>query len=1289
MGSYNEPEAGYYVEPAPEAPPDQGGGPITTVVEGPGPAGANLDAIYQQYLGRGVDESGAGTFAGMSAQDVINAIQSSPEYAARATAGQAPGVGGGGTDLSSIYQQYLGRGVDQSGAATFAGQSAQSVIDAILNSPEYASRYASLGGAGGGALPAGAATALAAMDVAPAWLPQSQYAQYGFNAQGRRDKEEGLATFLQTKTPEGVPAAPKGFTYAGTKSSATDEYSGILTHSYNDDKGGTLTIDQYGNTQYTAGNKFYEEQLAKHPNAIATGYRNQQYLSRNGIDQTVNIPGIGPVEVNQAFLGENIYNPNTKQLYKDKSGNFVQRYEPQGGGGFNNIMEQLVNTGLMVAGTAVGGPAGAAATAAFLSASNDAKIQDVLRNAAIAGGTAYLGGEIFGDGGQSLFGPLGDSIAIDPTTLADMDLGNAMRNMANVGPEAGLPTLENSFNPEVSIEPTSGLPTLEANVITPETSAATNTLTQTYPDINVGPPIEPTALTPLEIQAAQLPMDTTLPPGTLSASTNNAAYLPANSSPDVLIETAKENAKRGVSSWWQVTGNPVVDAGIRQAVYGAAMGGATSGITGGSVSKGALYGGIAGGVTGAGGEYLGGKFYPEGFNPTGNNVANAGIRSGLYGAANSAIASQLAGGDPGKAAIIGGLISGVAGSGFQALDDYYARQYEAPDGVRRFPTRPELIESQEEFINRMNNLKYGEGTGQVNPYKSEFGGMNANNRITRPSGLDLDTGMPGTTPGRSVYGLNLETSMSNPINPFNAENPYGAQVNPRIENMYGGAGNLNPNLDYINQGLANNVQALSQASGIPIDPQIFNATGALSAKDAFTLDQAITNAEEIGIPYSDIIKDMIIPFLGFIPNPPGKNQAPSSSGPSSSPPKKPTKVPKRAGGKGNFDNYLLKNKVYAGNVYTPEATGYQSVGYKEGGEVQHYDIGGSISSGLTNLFKPVEKAVIQPIGQAAPFLKDVLPYAAMAAAPFLGPTAAAGLGALGSGFGTTPGAGFNMKRALMGGIASYGLSNIGSGLAEAGMQAQTPMSLGSIEEPLVGGALKTTAPNPATTSGFWDQITNKASNMQQGVGNLMKGGESFDAAAKAFGTKAGMGSAGMAIMGGTGVLGVDEADAQNQAVEGTNSAAAQQQSILANRRAQAKANAQNAVAANPFRFDMGGMVNPPDDQTNMPNRTPLTRIEQTAPIGYALGGMANVPRFLSGGGDGMSDSIKANIEGTQEARLADGEFVIPADVVSHLGNGSSKAGAKQLYSMMDRIRQARTGRKAQGREVNPHKFMPM
>jgi hypothetical protein len=104
------------------------------------------------------------------------------------------------------------------------------------------------------------------------------------------------------------------------------------------------------------------------------------------------------------------------------------------------------------------------------------------------------------------------------------------------------------------------------------------------------------------------------------------------------------------------------------------------------------------------------------------------------------------------------------------------------------------------------------------------------------------------------------------------------------------------------------------------------------------------------------------------------------------------------------------------------------------------------------------------------------------------------------------------------------------------------------------------------------------------------------------------------------------------------------------------------------------------------NQSMEAAIEQN----FAKGGMKDAlpPRFLSGGGDGMSDSIKARIGGVQEARLADGEFVVPADVVSHLGNGSSKAGAKKLYAMMDKIRKARTGRTRQAPEVNPNKYMP-
>ncbi len=106
------------------------------------------------------------------------------------------------------------------------------------------------------------------------------------------------------------------------------------------------------------------------------------------------------------------------------------------------------------------------------------------------------------------------------------------------------------------------------------------------------------------------------------------------------------------------------------------------------------------------------------------------------------------------------------------------------------------------------------------------------------------------------------------------------------------------------------------------------------------------------------------------------------------------------------------------------------------------------------------------------------------------------------------------------------------------------------------------------------------------------------------------------------------------------------------------------------------------------------RLKEGKPMTMARGGIADLGgysdggRMLKGPGDGMSDSIPGVIGGKQPARLADGEFVVPADVVSHLGNGSTDAGAKQLYSMMDKVRKARTGKKAQGKQINPRKYMP-
>ena len=95
----------------------------------------------------------------------------------------------------------------------------------------------------------------------------------------------------------------------------------------------------------------------------------------------------------------------------------------------------------------------------------------------------------------------------------------------------------------------------------------------------------------------------------------------------------------------------------------------------------------------------------------------------------------------------------------------------------------------------------------------------------------------------------------------------------------------------------------------------------------------------------------------------------------------------------------------------------------------------------------------------------------------------------------------------------------------------------------------------------------------------------------------------------------------------------------------------------------------------------------------AQGGVMSIadgvqPMYLGGPTDGMADQVPAHIDNKRPAALSDGEFIIPADVVSHLGNGNSNAGARRLYKMMDDIREARTGNREQGIQINPNKFMP-
>jgi hypothetical protein len=94
---------------------------------------------------------------------------------------------------------------------------------------------------------------------------------------------------------------------------------------------------------------------------------------------------------------------------------------------------------------------------------------------------------------------------------------------------------------------------------------------------------------------------------------------------------------------------------------------------------------------------------------------------------------------------------------------------------------------------------------------------------------------------------------------------------------------------------------------------------------------------------------------------------------------------------------------------------------------------------------------------------------------------------------------------------------------------------------------------------------------------------------------------------------------------------------------------------------------------------------------YNLGSYSDGGRLLRGPGDGVSDDIPATIGEKQPARLADGEFVVPARIVSEIGNGSTEAGARKLYAMMDRVQKSRAktvGKNKVAANTRAEKYLP-
>jgi hypothetical protein len=307
---------------------------------------------------------------------------------------------------------------------------------------------------------------------------------------------------------------------------------------------------------------------------------------------------------------------------------------------------------------------------------------------------------------------------------------------------------------------------------------------------------------------------------------------------------------------------------------------------------------------------------------------------------------------------------------------------------------------------------------------------------------------------------------------------------------------------------------------------------------------------------------------------------------------------------------------------------------------------------------------------------------------------------------------------LASGNISDAASQIGSNIASGANSAydSSVAGLKSLGTDIASAADKYTT--PSTYSEMIDKGLSNASQTGSGIKNLITGPDGVSKAASALSGVNPVTMGAMALYGETSLSDLDAQRAflkQQQAAG--NIAQAEYDAALAEINRQAdyarKMVGENPFSTNPDRdvsigetfygrggsedtlygrgdagttlYAMGGSI---DDEYGMDEARGMMQGNLQKGLfgqGYAAGG---TPRFLSGGGDGMSDDIPATINNNQPARLADGEFVVPADVVSHIGNGSSKAGAKQLYSMMNKVRKARTGNPKQGKQINPSKYLP-
>ena len=321
----------------------------------------------------------------------------------------------------------------------------------------------------------------------------------------------------------------------------------------------------------------------------------------------------------------------------------------------------------------------------------------------------------------------------------------------------------------------------------------------------------------------------------------------------------------------------------------------------------------------------------------------------------------------------------------------------------------------------------------------------------------------------------------------------------------------------------------------------------------------------------------------------------------------------------------------------------------------------------------------------AGFLSSLLPMIAGAALTATGVGAPMAALMVGGGTGLATG---NLKKGLMAGLGAFGGANLGQGLAALGTQelgTQAALSGGSAAE-----AVSAAQANPFSTMG-------KGFQTMFGGGQTAAGASGFGAGIDALGGLKGVLQTGGSLvspmlMGGEEkstmptakattpypaqqfdpglVSPAPQADVPAYANMGQNFSSEQKYFNPSFIPASASPFAQTTTQM-PFMAAAGGPV----EEMSMRNDAQMTMAN--GPQMYAAGGISHLGdysdggRLLRGPGDGVSDSIPASIGNKRPARLADGEFVVPARIVSELGNGSTEAGARKLYAMMDRVQQNR------------------